>query len=128
MSSPYSKPQYASNNTPLHKSDSIHKLAANTLQKSHRKECEQFEQLSPISPIFDTTTANHHIFSKLGEKLIKILYKCRPPKNNSLFAQNSSTIKYSDYHSISSTTKMPRNKFAKPTPIKDLLTFLENSS
>ena len=53
MPSSYSKLQFELNTLSLNKSNSIKKFAANTLQKADKKECEQSEQLSPISPIID---------------------------------------------------------------------------
>ena len=55
-----SKPQFAPNNLPLHKSHSIKNFAVSTLQKSDNRECEQSEQLDPIKPIFDTNSNNHY--------------------------------------------------------------------
>ena len=81
MPSSHSTLKFALNNLPLHKSNSNHTFAANTLQKSDSKECEQSEQLSPISTIFDTKSNNHHRFSKLGAKPKISSMNTEHPKN-----------------------------------------------
>ena len=81
----YSNSQFALNYLPLHRSNSNIKSAANTLKKSESKECEQSEQLSPISRIFETKSTNHHKFSKLGAKLRNSISNYHAHKNSSLF-------------------------------------------
>ena len=62
MPSSHFKPQSALYILPLRKSNSFNKIATITLQNLDSNECEQFEQLRPISLIMDTK-------SKKGAKL-----------------------------------------------------------
>ena len=56
----HSKPQFALKSLQLNKTNSVNTFAANTLQKSESKECEESEQLrNPINPVFDTKSTNH---------------------------------------------------------------------
>ena len=47
-------------------SHSINKFTAKALQKSDKKECEQFEQLNPIEPIIGNKSIIQHKYVKLG--------------------------------------------------------------
>ena len=68
MPSKILEPQIVPNNLTVNKSHSINKFAANALQKSYDKECEQFEQLYPIKPIIGIKSSNQHKYFKLGAK------------------------------------------------------------
>ena len=64
-----SKPKFALNTLPMHKSHSRNKFLASLLQKSDTEECEQSEQLNPIELIFDTNSNYYLKFFKLGSKV-----------------------------------------------------------
>ena len=69
------KPKFSLNKLLPHKSNSINNFATNTRQKSDRKECEQSEHFSPISPPLDVKSTSHRKFSKKGAELKKSLYE-----------------------------------------------------
>ena len=79
------------------------------MQKRDSKECEQYEQLSPISPIFDTKSTNHHKISKLSAKIRNSCLK-KVSKNNSLPARSSLSSKHFKLNPIISSPETPRQK------------------
>ena len=127
MPSLHSKPKFQINNLPVHKTNSLNNFVANTFQKSGSKECEQSEQLSPISPIYDFKSTNHRKFSKLGAKLKSFIYKDNATKKFSLYVQNYSANKFIAANSINSNSKMPCGKSTKSTPTKARVNFSYNS-
>ena len=68
MPSKFLKPQIVPNNPTENKSHSFNKIAANALQNSDDKECEQSEQLYPIKPVFGIKSTNQHKYLKLSAK------------------------------------------------------------
>ena len=127
MSFPHPNSHFALYTLPLNKSNSIYKYAANTLQKSDIKECEQFDQLCPISPICDARSTNDRKFSNLSVKLKNYIYKYQAPTNASPTDKNSHTNNFTDINPISSTSKMPSAESSKNTPTKSRVTSLDNS-
>ena len=78
--------QFAPNNCKVNNSHSINKIAAEEVQMSDSKECEHFEQLSPIKPINGIKSNHPPNNAKFSAKTKIPKYKYHLHKNHSLFA------------------------------------------
>ena len=74
--------QIVPNNPTENNSRSINKIIATALQKSHKKEGEQFEQLNRIESIIGIKSSNQHKYVNLGANVKIPEYKNSPQKHN----------------------------------------------
>ena len=130
--------QFASNNCKVNNSHSTNKIATKEVQMSDSKECEYFEQLSPIKPINGIKSNNPPNNAKFSAKTKIPKYKYHLHKNHSLFAQIQSTNNFTintqnkfsimdkSVNSISTMSKAKATR-SKSTPTKARVTFSDTN-
>ena len=100
---------------------------SNALRKSDNKECQQSDQLRPISTILYIKLINHYKTHKNSPKTRKSDYKYQTPKTTSLFALKTLISNFTKLYLKSSSPKMRLEKTTKTsTPPQTFIKFSYN--